>query len=135
MWRTALAVIVGLLAWAVIVTVIDIGLRHALPAYVKAESLMAFTFTMKIARLLMAAVTGLLAGVLVRVVAPESSWAPWIVGCVLLLTFVPIHMELWSRFPIWYHLSFLLPLAPLVVIGAWFRRRGERGSRNSHPTS
>jgi hypothetical protein len=81
MWRTVLAVIVGLLAWTAIVTVIDIGLRHALPGYAQAEPLMVFTFTMKIARLLMAAVTGLVAGALVGMVAPRSSWARWLVGC------------------------------------------------------
>jgi hypothetical protein len=133
MWRTALAVIVGLLAWTIIVTLIDIGLRYALPGYAQAEPLMAFTFTMKIARLLMAAVTGLAAGILVRMVAPQGRWAPWLVGCILLLTFVPIHIQLWPRFPVWYHLSFLLPLAPLVVIGARFGRRGEREPGNQHP--
>ena len=33
--------------------------------------------------------------------------------------FIPAHIQLWHKFPIWYHLTFLLTLAPLVALGAW----------------
>jgi hypothetical protein len=32
--------------------------------------------------------------------------------------FLPVHVQLWNAFPIWYHLAFLVPLVPLVVVGA-----------------
>lgn len=123
MRRTLAAIIAGLVAWAVIVTLIDWSLRFGLPGYRQAEPAMLFTLTMKIARLLMAAVTSLAAGAIVRRVAPASRLAPWIVGLVILALFLPAHIHLWHRFPIWYHLSFLLPLAPLVALGAWLVRR------------
>jgi hypothetical protein len=118
MRRTIVAIIAGLVAWIVIVTVINWGLRFGLPAYRQAEHTMLFTLTMKIARLTMAAITSLAAGAIVRTIAPQSRLAPWIVGFVILALFLPIHVQLWHRFPIWYHLSFLLPLAPLVALGA-----------------
>ena len=118
MWRTILGVVAGLVAWLVIVSLIDRGLRLWLPGYAAAEPVMAFTLTMKFARLTMAAVTSLAAGAIVRAVAPASRLAPWIVGFVVLLIFLPAHVSLWTRFPIWYHLSFLVPLAPLVAGGA-----------------
>lgn len=117
------AIIAGLVAWGVIVTVIDWGLRLWLPGYAQAEPTMLFTLTMKISRLLMAAVTSLVAGALVRAIAPASRLAPWIVGLITVALFLPAHIHLWHRFPIWYHLTFLLTLAPLVALGAWLLPR------------
>ena len=118
MWRTLLGILVGLVVWALVVSLIDRGLRLWLPGYVTAEPLLQFTLAMKIARLSMAAVTSLVAGAVVRAVAPASRWAPWIVGLVTLAMFAPWHIQHWNMFPIWYHLSFLVPLVPLVVLGA-----------------
>lgn len=118
MWRTLGAVIAGLAAWVVIVILLNFGLRWWLPGYQAVEHAMAFTLTMKIARLSIAALTSLAAGAVVRVVAPESRLAPWIVGLISLALFLPSHYYLWNRFPVWYHLTFLLTLAPLVALGA-----------------
>lgn len=128
MRRTVVAIIAGLVGWTVIVTLIDIGLRVWLPGYRQAEPTLVFTLTMKIARLIMAAVTSLAAGAIVRTIAPESRWAPWIVGLIILALFLPSHVSLWHRFPIWYHLSFLVPLVPLVALGARLLPRHEARS-------
>jgi len=119
MRRTIVAVVAGLIAWTFIVTAIDVGLRFWLPGYRQAEPTLVFTLGMKIARLIMAAVTSIGAGAVVRAIAPRSRAAPWIVGLITLALFLPSHIQLWHRFPIWYHLSFLIPLAPLVALGAW----------------
>lgn len=118
MVRKIAAVVAGLVAWIVVVTVLNIGLRLWLPGYAGVEHAMLFTLPMKIARLAIAALTSLVAGALVRWIAPSSRWAPWIVGLVLLALFVPDHIYLWNRFPLWYHLTFLITLAPLVALGA-----------------
>ena len=123
MWRTITGIAAGLVAWLVVVSLIDRGLRLWLPGYVAAEPLMAFTLTMKLARLAMAAVTSLVAGAVVRAIAPSSILAPWLVGLVLLILFVPNHVWIWSKFPLWYHLTFLLALAPLVALGARIQLR------------
>jgi hypothetical protein len=123
MWRTVLAVIGGLVTWTVVVTLIDIGLRLVLPGYRAAEPALTFTFAMKIARLAMAAVTSLAAGVVMGRIAPANSWAPWVVGLAIVALFLPEHIHIWARFPIWYHLLFLIPLAPLIALGAGIERR------------
>ena len=127
MWRTVGAVVAGLVAWLVVVSLINRGLRLWLPGYVQAEPLLQFTLAMKIARLSMAAVTSVLAGMVVGAVAPSSRWAPWIVGLVTLAIFLPSHYYLFAKFPLWYHLSFLVPLVPLVVLGAALWPKGKRG--------
>jgi hypothetical protein len=134
MWRTVLGVIGGLVAWTVIVTLLNIGLRHALSGYAAAEPVLAFTLPMMIGRLSIAVLTSLATGAIVRAIAPESKRAPWIVGLVAVALFVPVHIQIWSRFPVWYHLFFLVTLVPLVVLGARLRLgdRGDRRSRTLH---
>jgi len=123
MWRTAGGILAGIVTWAVVVTIINFGLRLWLPGYVQVEHALLFTLPMKIARLLMAALTSVIAGAVIPAVAPASRWAPWIAGGVILALFLPSHISLWSRFPIWYHLAFLVPLVPLVVMGAQLSRQ------------
>ena len=134
MVRTILAVIGGLVAWGVVATLIDIGLRLVLPGYREAEPALAFTLVMMIARLALAVVASLVAGAAAGAIAPASRAAPWLAGLVLLLFFLPAHIGLWTRLPVSYHLFFLLTLAPLVALGARLKPRG-RSDRRSAPAS
>ncbi len=123
MKRAALAFITGLLAWIVVVSLIDRVLRLSIAGYAAAEPVLTFTLGMMVARLGMAAVTSLISGAAMGVVAPTMKRTPWILGAVILVFFIPIHVRLWHAFPIWYHLTFLLPLAPLLALGAWLTGR------------
>jgi hypothetical protein len=38
-------------------------------------------------------------------------------GLLLVVVFVPQHIMLWEKFPIWYHLTFLVSLVPLACLG------------------
>ena len=123
MGRTIASIIAGLVAWAVVVTILNFGLRSAIPGYHTAEATLQFTSAMKAGRLTEAALTSLAAGAVVGTIAPARKWAPWLTGLIVLALFLPEHVRIWSRFPVWYHLSFLIPLAPLVALGAWLRSR------------
>jgi len=118
MKRAILALLAGLLAWALIVSLLNRGLRAGLPGYAQAEPTLHFSVGMMWARLAIAAVTSLLAGAVARALAPAARYTPWILGTVVLAAFVPAHVSLWKAFPVWYHLTFLVPLVPLVVLGA-----------------
>ena len=123
MWRTIGSIVAGLVSWAVVVTLLNFGLRAAIPGYHAAEATLQFTLGMKIARLSEAALTSIAAGTLIGWIAPSNRWAPWIAGLIVLAMFLPVHVSLWSKFPVWYHLAFLVPLAPLVAFGASLGRR------------
>ncbi|MGB6131237.1 MAG: hypothetical protein WBG54_05615 [Acidobacteriaceae bacterium] len=126
MKRSILATLAGLLTWVVVVSVIDRVLRLSLPNYTAAEHTLQFTLGMKWARLAMAIVTSLAAGAVTRWVSPSGRWAPFIVGGVVLALFLPAHIAIWSKFPVWYHLTFLLTIIPAVWVGAWMiARRGQ----------
>ena len=127
MWRTIASIICGLIAWGVVVTLLNFGLRAAIPGYHAAEATLQFTMVMKIGRLIEAALASLAAGAVVAWIAPSKAWAPWLVGAIVLAMFLPVHVQLWSKFPAWYHLAFLVPLVPLVGLGGMLTRgRGQR---------
>jgi len=121
--RSILACLAGLLTWIVVVTVVNGGLRLSLPNYTAAEQALQFTLGMKWARLLMAIVTSVVAGAVTGGISRSSRWAPLVVGSVVLAMFVPVHIAIWSKFPMWYHLTFLLTIIPAVLVGALLRPR------------
>src|SRR5579872_3422076 len=123
MWRTLASFIAGLVAWAIIVTLLNFRLRAAIPSYHAAETTLQLTLAMKVGRLAEAALASIAAGIVVGLIAPSKNWAPWVVGLIILFMFVPVHVGLWSKFPVWYHLAFLVPLAPLVALGGMLARR------------
>ena len=123
MKRSILACLAGLLTWMVVVTVINRVLRLSLPNYSAAEHTLHFTLVMKWTRLLMAIVTSLAAGAVTGWISPSSRWAPLIVGSVVFAMFLPVHIAIWSKFPVWYHLTFLLPIIPAVLLGALLSQR------------
>jgi hypothetical protein len=118
MSRAITGIVAGLVAWGLIVTLLNFGLRTAIPGYHSAEATLEFTLAMKLGRLIEAAVTSVAAGAIVGLIAPSKKWVPWVVGSLILAMFLPVHVSLWSKFPVWYHLAFLVPLVPLVVLGA-----------------
>ena len=117
MWRTILSVVAGLAAWVMVITLLNFGLRAAIPGYHAAEATLQFTMAMKVGRLTEAALASIAAGGVVRLIEPTRRWVPAIVGLLILGMFLPVHVNLWGKFPAWYHLSFLLPIVPLVVLG------------------
>jgi hypothetical protein len=123
------SIVAGLVTWAVVVTVLNFVLRAAIPGYHSAETTLQFTMAMKIARLSEAAVTSVVAGAMTGLIAPTKRWAPLAVGLITLAMFLPEHVKLWDRFPVWYHLSFLVPLVPLVVLGGMLTQRARASGR------
>jgi len=118
MARKIIAFVCGLVAWIVVASLLNRLLRVGLPGYAAAEPTMAFTLSMKWARLALGALASLSAGYVVARAAPRSGRLPLILGVLVLVAFLPVHYQLWNKFPIWYHLVFLLTIVPLVLAGA-----------------
>lgn len=118
MIRTIGAIVAGLVAWVVIATILDRGMRLFWPHYAAALPALAFTLPMMLARLSEGAITTLAAGLINRLIARMPLWPAAIQGAIILLAFLPVHYKLWHSFPVWYHLTFLGYLIPLTLLGA-----------------
>ncbi len=123
MIRAILAVVAGFVTWFVVATLGNWLIRAFVPGYVAAEPTMTFTLGMMIARLAVGVVSSLAAGYACAVVARAQQGALVACAAVLVLFFLPVHYSLWPKFPVWYHLFFLITLAPLVLCGGAMYRR------------
>lgn len=121
MLRSIVAVIVAVVSWFVVATILNWILRAALPGYTMAEVSLSFTLPMMIARLVLGLVSSLCAGFVCAVVAGPRKVAPKTAAALLVILFLPVHYMIWDKFPVWYHLFFLITLAPVVLIGAALR--------------
>jgi hypothetical protein len=91
-------------------------IRESWPEYAAVERAMTFTQSMLFTRLALSTIALLIAACVTTLIAQKSVVA-LILGIVLLLVSVPIHINLWDKFPVWYHLTFLVTLIPLCILG------------------
>jgi len=112
-----LAVMTGLVVWVIVTTVAGLIMRGTWPEYAAVADAMTFTYPMMFGRLSIGAVATLAAGCVAALVARHSKLATVTTGLILLALFIPQHVMLWAKFPIWYHLTFLLSLVPLTYLG------------------
>jgi hypothetical protein len=117
MARDILGVIAGLAVWMAVAGVAGVTMRGAWPDYASVADAMTFTLPMMFARLAVGALATLGAGWVTAVIARRSMLASMSAGLLLVLAFVPQHIMLWNRFPVWYHLTFLISLVPLAWLG------------------
>jgi len=128
MKRSIFAVAAGIVVWALVATLLNFGLRAGLAGYAQAEPTMTFTLDMKVSRLILGALASLAAGAAAGLIAPTKTSPSWVLGAIILALFIPVHIQLWAKFPVWYHLTFLGTLVPLVALGAAFTRTRLRSS-------
>jgi hypothetical protein len=115
-------IIAGIAAWILAVSLLDRGLRLGLSGYAVAEPDMTFTLPMMVARLTIGALASLIAGAVAGWIDRRTGPAVWIVGVMLLAAFIPRHVAIWHMLPVWYHLTFLVTLVPLMVLGSLLAR-------------
>jgi hypothetical protein len=118
MLRSICAVIISVVTWFLVATVGNLLLRALLPGYTAVEAAMSFTLPMKLARLALGLISSLSAGIVCAAIANPGSQAAKVVAGIMVALFIPVHFMLWAKFPVWYHLFFLLSLAPAVLLGA-----------------
>ena len=122
MAKRILAVVAGLVVWTVVATVAGLIMRGTWRDYAAVADAMTFTLPMMVARLSIGAVATIIAGWITAVIWKRSALLASVTGLVVLLLFIPQHIMLWAKFPVWYHLTFLLTLVPLSVVGGQLGR-------------
>jgi hypothetical protein len=122
MTKKIIGVIAGLVVWVIVATVGGLIMRVSWPAYASVASAMTFTLPMMIARLSIGALATIAMGIVTAAIA-KSVIVRLIPGVLMLVIFIPQHIMLWEKFPVWYHLTFLLSLVPLTYVGSRFGGR------------
>ena len=125
-FKTVGAVFAALVTWIFVATVLNLALRTWWPHYHEAEIAFNFTSAMKLARLVLGAISSLGAGFVAAWIGKARMRPAMLTGVVLLALFVPGHYRIWDKFPVWYHLTFLVSLLPLTLLGAALNRRAHR---------
>src|SRR5262245_18192288 len=116
MSKKILGVVAGLLVWVAVVMVVGELMRRSWPAYASVADAMTFTLPMMVARLSIGAVATVVTGMVTAAIA-RSVLVGLMPGVLLLIVFIPIHATLWDKFPVWYHLTFLVSLVPVSYLG------------------
>ena len=126
-WKTVVAIIAGLATWILVASILNLLLRAWWPHYHEAETVFVFTLGMKLARLALGAAASLCSGCVAAWIANGYQTAAMYLGILLLALFIPNHYLIWDKFPVWYHLTFLISLFPLTLLGAMLKLPGGRG--------
>jgi hypothetical protein len=124
MIRASIAVIIGLVVWVICATALDFPLRFAIPGYAAAEPQLQFTLPMMIARLVLpGAIPSVAGGFASAWISRGNRRAIAALAIALLAIFLPTHLYVWNKVPLWYHLVFLGSLPLLTWLGARLQAR------------
>jgi len=123
--RAVLAIAAAFVAWFLVATVGNFVIRLLLPGYTEVEKAMDFSLAMLLARLVLGIAASVAAGAACVSVTPSARLPSYVLAFLLLALFVPVHVSLWDKFPIWYHIIFLGSIIPSVMLGT--RLLGSRG--------
>ena len=125
--RTIGAVTAGAVTFEALVLLSLFAARAGWPAYAAAEPSRAFSFTMLLVRLAVAALITLVAGAVAARVDQSTKRAALMFGLALLALSVVWHIRIWYQYPVWYHLCWLACIVPFSVLGgSLVRRAGPR---------
>jgi len=126
MLRIAGGIVGGVIAWFVFATIGNLAIRLSWPEYVAVEKSMDFSLAMLLTRLALGAVCSLAAGATAAWIGRGHGAVVKGAGILLTLLFIPVHYNLWDKFPLWYHAVFLISLFPLTLLGASLFARSRR---------
>ena len=129
--KIMLGVLVGLVVWFVVATIGNFAIRGLVSGYADAEPTMRFTLPMLLTRLGLSAVSSLAAGFACAALLHSAPVAVNFCAGLLVIFFIRVHYLLWTQFPLWYHVAFLVSLAPLMLLGARFAQAFASGVKGA----
>lgn len=121
--RVVVGAAIEFISWFAVTIIVGGGAGMAWPAFgaanraFNATQTMLFDDQMLMMRLAISAVASLVAAWIAGLTVRDNRIAPLVGGLVLLVFFVPVHLSIWDKFPLWYHVTFLTSLPVLAYIG------------------
>ena len=133
MGRSIVAVLVGMVVWAVLWVSGNAGLRALMPDAFDPEGTTQSGAALALI-LVESVVLSVLAGYVTAALARRRMVTHAVVlGFIQLALGIMVQVSVWERMPLWYHLSFLALLIPANVLGGVWRVGGT-GQARREPT-
>ncbi len=121
MLRIFLGVTVGFVVWSILWVGVDTILRAVWTSYDESVKAMTFSSSMLIVPLVLSAVVSIISGFAAALISRENSKSSLILGILLLIVGIFVQMSVWDKIPLWYHLTFLILLIPMTILGGKLR--------------
>jgi predicted transporter len=121
MLRIFLGVTVGFVVWSILWVGVDAILRAVWTSYDESVKSMTFSSSMLIVPLVLSAVVSIISGFVAALISRENSKSSLILGILLLIVGIFVQMSVWDKIPLWYHLTFLILLIPMTILGGKLR--------------
>jgi predicted transporter len=121
MLRIFLGVTVGFVVWSILWVGVDAILRAVWTSYDESVKAMTFSSSMLIVPLVLSAVVSIISGFAAALISRENSKSSLILGILLLIVGIFVQMSVWDKIPLWYHLTFLILLIPMTILGGKLR--------------
>ena len=127
MLRIVLGVIAGFIAWLIVWVASEKIISAVWPAFgvhqkafeeaIKNGGEFAANSTMLLTHIVIGSIVSIMVGALATLIAGKDTYAPLIVGCLLLAMGIAKAVMSWQLIPTWYHVIFTVILLPMAILG------------------
>ena len=123
MGKIILGVIAGFIVWTIIFVGGESVLRAISPSLAAPENAVSVdSAALLIGYLIRSIIASILAGLTSAFVAGGNARTPSILGVVLLIVGLFVQIASWRVLPVWYHLTFLILLIPMTILGGKLKK-------------
>lgn len=122
MGKIILGVIVGFIVWTIIWLLVDPIMRVFAPDIVPNKDLTNIQTTFLIILIIASVICSIAAGFAAVLISKEQSKTTLYLGILLLLVGILFEVMAWNLLPVWYHISFLVLLIPMTILGGKLRK-------------
>lgn len=124
MGRMIAGVIVGFIVWSIIFVGGESLMRVVAPGTVAPLDATYVDSTMLLlGYLIRSIIASIVAGFTAVLISGEFSKTTLILGLVFLVVGILVQASAWNMLPVWYHLTFLILLIPMTILGGKLSRK------------
>ena len=122
MARVILSVASGILFFALAVMAMSALAKELWPEYAAAVPNRAYTLAMLWSRLAAGTAATICAAWLAVMLGKQNLKIGLLIGVSLLAVSVPWHLNIWDKYPVWYHLTWFAIIIPAALLGGRLAR-------------
>ncbi len=122
MGKIVIGVIAGFIVWTILWLGSDAVIAGVAPNLAPSADLSNIPSSYLIIKLVLSFVFSIAAGYVAAMLAKENSKSTLYLGVLLLLVGIFFEAAAWNQIPLWYHITFLLLLIPMTILGGKLKK-------------